>query len=108
MPARCSRCRQIRAFTVWARARGRAIWCSGRIRFVYVLNEWAGNIAVFHFENNTLVHKQTVVSTDILPPGERNKGSAAIKISPDGRHLYASNRGNANRSPSSKLPPTAC
>lgn len=65
-------------------------------RFVYVLNEWAGNIAVFHFENNTLVHKQTVVSTDILPPGERNKGSAAIKISPDGRHLYASNRGSTN------------
>ncbi|MDO5638915.1 MAG: lactonase family protein [Neisseria sp.] len=65
-------------------------------KFVYLLNEWEGNIAAYHFENNSLIHKQTVTSTDSAPPDEANKGSAAIKISPDGRFLYASNRGNSD------------
>lgn len=59
---------------------------------VYLLNEWEGNISVFRKAGGMLQHTQDIVSTSLAAPGNKNKGSAAIKISPDGKFIYASNR----------------
>lgn len=64
--------------------------------FLYLLNEWAGNIFAFENINDSLVLKQEISSTNIIDPQNKNKGSAAIKISPDGKFLYSSNRGITN------------
>lgn len=65
-------------------------------KHLYLLNEWQGNIFVYTIQNDTLSFVQEIVSTDIVNPDNKNKGSAAIKISPDGKFLYASNRGITN------------
>lgn len=64
-------------------------------KFLYLLNEWKAKISVFEFNNGNLIEKQTINSTD-FPNNAENKGSAAIKISKDGKILYASNRGESN------------
>ena len=63
---------------------------------VYLINEWAADIAVYRLENHALVHRQTLAATDTAPPHEANKGGAAVRISPDSRFLYASVRGSSN------------
>ncbi len=64
-------------------------------KHMYLLNEWQAKISVFEFNNGNLVEKQTINSTD-LPNNAENKGSAAIKISKDGKYIYTSNRGESN------------
>ncbi len=60
----------------------------------YLLNELAGNIIVFNYENGKFTPKQTIASTTA---GDKNdRGSAEIVISPNGKFLYTSNRGQAN------------
>jgi 6-phosphogluconolactonase len=60
----------------------------------YLLNELAGNIIVFDYANGKFTPKQTIASTTA---GDKNDhGSAEIVISPNGKFLYTSNRGQAN------------
>ena len=56
-------------------------------KYLYILGELSGEVAVFDYENGDISHKQTVVADSV---GAR--GSADIHITPDGRFLYSSNR----------------
>ena len=63
-------------------------------KFVYLIQEMSGEIAVYHFENGKTKWVQDITA---LPPGFKGSiGSADIHVSPDGRFLYASNRGSSN------------
>lgn len=65
-------------------------------QYVYLLNELTGTINVFryHTKNGSLLLQQTISST--VPGFKGYAGSADIHLSPDGKFLYASNRGDAN------------
>src|SRR5207249_872073 len=71
-----------------------AISASGR--FVYVIDELDCTVTVF--TRNTTDGSLTSVQTlSTLPPGEsvqRGYSTAEIALSPDGAHLYGSNRGH--------------
>jgi 6-phosphogluconolactonase len=61
-------------------------------RILYVVNELDGSIDVFDYDaaSGGLKAKQTV---SLLPPGFQGKPSAAeVRLTPDGRWLYASER----------------
>ncbi len=63
-------------------------------RLAYVLNELASTVTAFRYDagRGALTSFQTVTS---LPPGFSGANKAAeIAVSPDGRFLYASNRGD--------------
>ncbi len=60
----------------------------------YLLNELAGNIIVFSYENGKFTPKQTIAST--TAGDKTDRGSAEIAIAPNGKFLYTSNRGAAN------------
>lgn len=63
-------------------------------KYAYLIHEMEGMITVFDYKNGQLVEKQTIT---MLPPDFKGKvGAADIHISPDGKFLYASNRGSAN------------
>ena len=63
-------------------------------KFVYVLQELNGALSVFGYENGTL---KLIEETSILAKDFKGTFSAAdIHISPDGKFLYATNRGEAN------------
>ena len=59
-------------------------------KYAYLLTEMGGKIIVYKY-GITLKQLQIISATDVM-----DKGSAAIRISPDGKYLYASNRGEAN------------
>jgi 6-phosphogluconolactonase len=61
---------------------------------VYVLQELNGAISVFDFANDKLnkIQETTILAKDF----KGNFTGADIHISPDGKFLYASNRGEAN------------
>ena len=63
-------------------------------KYVYVLQELDGTITSFSYANGILtkVSETTVVAPDF----KGDIGAADIHISPDGKFLYATNRGNAN------------
>ncbi|UFH46129.1 lactonase family protein [Flavobacterium galactosidilyticum] len=63
-------------------------------KFVYLLQELDGTLTVFSYSNGTLkkIQETSVVSKDF----KGTVGAADIHISPDGKFLYASNRGTAN------------
>lgn len=63
-------------------------------KFVYLLCELEAKVIAYSFQDDSLTYLQTITSTDI--PDSNDKGSAAIRISPDGKILYTSNRGKAN------------
>ena len=63
-------------------------------KFVFLLQEIGGIITTFGYDNGKLTKMDTVDMK--IREFMGNIGSAAIHISPDGRFLYASNRGNAN------------
>lgn len=76
---------------------------------VYLMEELTGTVAAYRFSGGRLHFLQRLSSH---PPGYRGtKGSADIHVSPDGRFLYASNRGDANNlaifsvSPGGRLKP---
>lgn len=63
-------------------------------KFVYLLQELDGAITVFSYSNGIL---KKIDETTILAKNFKGNFSAAdIHISPDGKFLYASNRGEAN------------
>ncbi len=64
-------------------------------QFVYLLLEMTGSVMVFNNEpDGKLTEVQTISS---LPDGFKGDiGSADIHLSPDGKFLYASNRGTSN------------
>jgi 6-phosphogluconolactonase len=60
--------------------------------FVYLLNEMAASITAFRYENGSLMETQTIST---LPAGFAGvKSGAEIAIHPNGKFLYASNRGH--------------
>ncbi len=63
-------------------------------KFAYMINELSGNIIVYAVNGGALTELQTIVADNTNVKGD--KGSADIHISPDGRFLYATNRGTAN------------
>lgn len=63
-------------------------------KYAYLIHEMMGIISVFDYKNGNLTKKQTIT---MLSPGFKGFVSAAdIHISPDGKFLYGSNRGDAN------------
>ncbi|MFV8361200.1 lactonase family protein [Flavobacterium sp. LS1P3] len=63
-------------------------------KFVYLLQELDGALTVFSYSNEILkkIDETTILAKDF----KGNFSSADIHISPDGKFLYASNRGEAN------------
>ena len=63
-------------------------------KYAYLVLEMEGAVTAFDFKNGKLEPKQTIT---MLAPGFTGKvGAADIHTSPDGKFLYASNRGEAN------------
>lgn len=63
-------------------------------RYVYALMEMTGDVIVYSYKNGSLNAAQTI---SMLAPDFRGKtGAADIHVSPDGKFVYASNRGDAN------------
>ncbi|SFH11597.1 6-phosphogluconolactonase, cycloisomerase 2 family [Algoriphagus hitonicola] len=61
---------------------------------VFVIQELTAILEVFDFSEGNLNSKQRLPLTS--PDFEGNVGAAEIRVSTDGNHLYASNRGDAN------------
>ncbi|HVS98401.1 MAG TPA: lactonase family protein, partial [Puia sp.] len=62
--------------------------------FAYVIDELGGTVDAFHYSKGRLTQMQHISSH---PAGYKGDiGSADIHIAPNGRFLYASNRGDAN------------
>lgn len=63
-------------------------------KFAYLIEELSGTVAVYAYQNGTLTFLQRIATHPANYTGA--KGSADIHLSPDGKFLYASNRGDAN------------
>jgi len=62
---------------------------------IYVINELNATIESFRKNANSQYQRYQTITT--LPEGDRGEGHcAAIKVTSDGRYLYASNRGDYN------------
>ncbi len=62
--------------------------------YAYLTSELAGTVTVLRYTNGTLRSLQVLT---LAEPGFTGKvGAGAIHLSPDGRFLYATNRGDAN------------
>jgi len=67
---------------------------SGDGRHAYLTSELAGTVTVFSYRDGKL-HEEQIEK--LAPPGFKGQvGAAALHLSPDGRFLYVSNRGDAN------------
>jgi 6-phosphogluconolactonase len=62
-------------------------------KILYGINELSGTIDVLQYRSDACILLQTI-STDST--NKTDKGSADIHVSPDGKHLYATNRGSYN------------
>jgi 6-phosphogluconolactonase len=62
---------------------------------VYLVQELVGAVSVFDYKNGRLALKQYISMLHKSDTG--SVGAADIHISPDGKFLYASNRGDANK-----------
>jgi 6-phosphogluconolactonase len=62
--------------------------------YVYLVQELTGSMAVFRWEEDGLQQVQTISMTS--PDFEGEVSGAELRLSPDGKFLYASNRGDAN------------
>ena len=63
-------------------------------KFAYVIEELTGTVSVYKYKKGKLEVKQRIST---LPAGDTSfAGSADIHVSPDGKFLYASNRGDVN------------
>ncbi len=62
--------------------------------FVYLIEELTGTVKTFSYKNGLLVPLQTIATHPSSFKGQ--PGSADIHISPDGKYVYASNRGEEN------------
>ncbi len=63
-------------------------------KFAYLVQELMGTVAVYSYANGNMLPLQTIATHPNNYLGAR--GSADIHVSPDGKFLYASNRGDAN------------
>jgi len=63
-------------------------------KWAYVIEELTGTIQAYYYKNGSLSKKQRLATHSTSYKGA--KGSADIHISPDGKYLYATNRGDAN------------
>ncbi|MEO8764602.1 MAG: lactonase family protein [Ginsengibacter sp.] len=61
-------------------------------KFAYVINELSGSVTVFNYNNGKLKQIQDIITHPKEYKGQ--PGSAEIFTSPDGKFLYASNRGD--------------
>ncbi|MEM5342682.1 lactonase family protein [Paraburkholderia azotifigens] len=63
-------------------------------KYAYLTSELSATVTVFAYDDGKLTQQQVV---PMSKPGFKGTvGAAAIHLSPDGRFLYASNRGDAN------------
>ena len=64
-------------------------------KYAYVILEMEAAVTAFDYKNGVLKEKQTI---SMLKPDFKGNsaGAADIHVSPDGKFLYASNRGDAN------------
>lgn len=62
--------------------------------FAYVIEELSGEVSAYRLKDGNLEHLQSITSHPKDYKGDI--GSAAIKLSKDGKCLYASNRGESN------------
>lgn len=63
-------------------------------RYAYVIQELSGTITAFNYSKGRLAKIQSIT---MLEPDFKGKiGAADIHVSPDGKFLYGSNRGDAN------------
>lgn len=62
--------------------------------YAYLMEELSGTVSVYSYKNGRLVPIQNITSHPANYTAD--KGSADIHVSPDGKFLYASNRGQAN------------
>lgn len=62
--------------------------------FAYVIEELSGYVSAYRIKNGKFTYLQTINAHPADFKGDI--GSAAIKLSPDGKFLYASNRGTSN------------
>ena len=63
-------------------------------KIAYLIHEMTADVSVYHYEKGKLTAIQSI---SMLAPGFKGKvGAADIHVSPDGRFLYASNRGDAD------------
>jgi 6-phosphogluconolactonase len=61
----------------------------------YLTSELAGTVTVLRYRDDGKFDEEQVVT--LAPPGFKGEvAAAALRLSPDGRFLYASNRGDAN------------
>jgi 6-phosphogluconolactonase len=63
-------------------------------KYVYLINEMGSLITAFGYKNGKLNEIQSV--TMLAPDFKGRVGAADIHVSPDGKFLYGSNRGDAN------------
>jgi 6-phosphogluconolactonase len=63
-------------------------------KFAYLISEMGGMITVFDYKDGKLHEKQMI--TMLSPDFKGRVGAADIQVSPDGKFLYGSNRGDAN------------
>lgn len=63
-------------------------------RYAYLMEEMTGTVAAYRYQDGTL---ESIQRISALPCDFQGKiGSADIHVSPDGRFVYCSNRGDAN------------
>lgn len=63
-------------------------------KFAYLVEELSGTVVVYKWKKGSLKKVQRLST---LAPGQKNfAGSADIRVSPDGRYLYVSNRADYN------------
>jgi len=64
-------------------------------KYAYLTSELAATVSTFRYEDGKLALLQV---SPLAEPGFKGQvGAAALHLSPDGRFLYASNRGDANQ-----------
>ena len=74
-------------------------------RKVYLIEELTGNVVVYDYLKGSL---KQIQETSTLPRGQKGfAGSADIHVSPDGKFLYASNRGDFNNIAIYKIDPVS-
>lgn len=61
-------------------------------KYLYCINELKATVSVFSYTKGHLILKGTYASLPVTFKGENT--AAAIRISPDGKYLYVSNRGH--------------
>ncbi len=63
-------------------------------KYAYLVEELSGTVVLFKYKKGKLEAKQRIST---MPAGDTSfAGSADIHVAPDGKFLYASNRGDAN------------